>query len=58
MCGIVGIVSADEVALVLVKCMARLVYRGDESWGVASRGSGGIEVLFHPGEREHFMTSR
>jgi len=44
MCGIVGIVSADEVAPVLVKSIARLEYRGYDSCGVATLGPTGIEV--------------
>lgn len=44
MCGIVGIVSADEVAPVLVKSIARLEYCGYDSCGVATLGPTGIEV--------------
>jgi glucosamine--fructose-6-phosphate aminotransferase (isomerizing) len=44
MCGIVGIVSASEVAPLLVKSIARLEYRGYDSCGVATLNSTGIEV--------------
>lgn len=44
MCGIVGIVSTDEVAPVLVKSIARLEYRGYDSCGVATLAADGIEV--------------
>jgi glucosamine--fructose-6-phosphate aminotransferase (isomerizing) len=44
MCGIVGIVSSDEVAPLLVKSIARLEYRGYDSCGVATLGPTGIEV--------------
>ena len=45
MCGIVGIVSTDEVAPLLVKSIARLEYRGYDSCGVATLAADGIEVL-------------
>jgi glucosamine--fructose-6-phosphate aminotransferase (isomerizing) len=49
MCGIVGIVSADEVAPVLVKSIARLEYRGYDSCGVATLNGSGIEVACRQG---------
>jgi len=44
MCGIVGIVGKEEIAPDLVKCIARLEYRGYDSCGIATLNSGGIEV--------------
>jgi glucosamine--fructose-6-phosphate aminotransferase (isomerizing) len=44
MCDIVGIVSSDKVAPLLVKSIARLEYRGYDSCGVATLGPTGIEV--------------
>ena len=38
MCGIVGIVGADEVAPLLVESVARLEYRDYDSCGLAERG--------------------
>jgi len=44
MCGIVGIVGKGDIAPELVKCIARLEYRGYDSCGLATLNSGGIEV--------------
>lgn len=44
MSGIVGIVSADEVAPALLKSIARLEYRGYDSCGVATLGPAGLEI--------------
>lgn len=44
MCGIVGIVSQQEVAPLLVQSIARLEYRGYDSCGIATLNGGGIEV--------------
>lgn len=44
MCGIVGIVSQEQVAPLLVKGLSQLEYRGYDSCGVAALNSGGIEV--------------
>ncbi|MBI2358770.1 MAG: glutamine--fructose-6-phosphate transaminase (isomerizing) [Deltaproteobacteria bacterium] len=44
MCGIVGVVSREEVASRLVDSIARLEYRGYDSCGVATLNSVGLEV--------------
>lgn len=44
MCGIVGIVGREEVAPLLVECLARLEYRGYDSCGLATLNSVGIEL--------------
>jgi len=44
MCGIAGIVGKGDIAPELVKCIARLEYRGYDSCGLATINSGGIEV--------------
>jgi hypothetical protein len=58
MCGIVGIVSADEVAPLLVKSIARLEYRGYDSCGVATLDSSGIEVRKDAGAVEEVAAGR
>jgi len=44
MCGIVGIVGADQVAPLLVESVARLEYRDYDSCGLAIYNGTGIEV--------------
>jgi len=44
MCGIVGIVGKGEIAPDLVKCIARLEYRGYDSCGLAALNSDGIDI--------------
>ena len=43
MCGIVGIIGKDGVASHLLDALKRLEYRGYDSAGIATLGSGGIE---------------
>lgn len=43
MCGIVGIISKDEVAPLLIKSLRRLEYRGYDSAGIATLVNGNIE---------------
>ena len=43
MCGIVGIIGKDGVASHLLEALKRLEYRGYDSAGIATLGSGGIE---------------
>ncbi len=43
MCGIVGILGKQPVALSIVEALRRLEYRGYDSAGVATLENGGIE---------------
>ena len=50
MCGIVGILGKEPVALSIVEALRRLEYRGYDSAGVATLESGGIERRRAPGK--------
>ena len=50
MCGIVGILGKEPVALSIVEALRRLEYRGYDSAGVATLENGGIERRRAPGK--------
>ena len=50
MCGIVGILGKEPVALSIVEALRRLEYRGYDSAGVATLENGGIERRLAPGK--------
>ena len=50
MCGIVGILGKQPVALSIVEALRRLEYRGYDSAGIATLENGGIERRRAPGK--------
>ncbi|MBI1339766.1 glutamine--fructose-6-phosphate transaminase (isomerizing) [bacterium] len=50
MCGIIGILSDEPVALRLVEALRRLEYRGYDSAGVATLEAGGVTRVRAPGK--------
>ena len=53
MCGIVGILGKEPVALSIVEALRRLEYRGYDSAGVATLENGGIERRRAPGKLQN-----